>query len=432
MKLFHLIIVLLVSINCWSQSLQPFNNNGLWGFKDIGNRVIIQAKYNEVRLFSNGFAKVSKGEKWGMINEKGIETIPADYEEKAIDSKNGLIVFAKNSTVIIKGNSLSVFNTETLIVHSVKIVNSNLIEIQCTKDSIYENAIETKYFTILIDSNGKELGRAIGNNNFIIDSNYILNYDNEFKILNQYGVIKSIEGVCKGVYNKAIIVKNTNSLYGAIDINGNQLIPNIYYGIYKLSNTKDSILCYQKEFFEFNFECGYFLNNTPKKIIQGAFVINSFNEGSTFTIFSYASQKEGIVDMSGQIKVEPVYDLEEVKNGIAIVNKESQLQLIDFKGNNLLSFVFYEALFLTDNYLLIKTDSKYTIVDISKNEKSKLQFDGFELSDGLIIVSINNKKGVIDYKSNFILNPEFDSIEKVFSYFKVKNNQVVSYVPYNH
>lgn len=55
---------------------KPFENGEMaavrigekWGFADKDGNVIIEAKYDEARSFSNGLAAVREGETWGYIN----------------------------------------------------------------------------------------------------------------------------------------------------------------------------------------------------------------------------------------------------------------------------------------------------------------------------------------------------------------------------
>ena len=60
-----------------------------WGVTDLNNNVIVPfGKYDWIDGFAHGFARVkigksqnkANGNKWGIINEKGEEVLPVEYE----------------------------------------------------------------------------------------------------------------------------------------------------------------------------------------------------------------------------------------------------------------------------------------------------------------------------------------------------------------
>lgn len=55
------------------------NEKGKWGYVDeMGNKVV-DFKYDEADFFTNGLAKVKKGDNYGMINGEGKEVLPVKY-----------------------------------------------------------------------------------------------------------------------------------------------------------------------------------------------------------------------------------------------------------------------------------------------------------------------------------------------------------------
>lgn len=61
----------------------PFEKDGKWGIIDIpSNKTILKPKYSYIRDFKDGFAVVFNNKnKAGVINSKGIEVIPCEYDD---------------------------------------------------------------------------------------------------------------------------------------------------------------------------------------------------------------------------------------------------------------------------------------------------------------------------------------------------------------
>jgi WG containing repeat len=57
-----------------------FIGNGRFGYIDRTGKIIIPAKFDDARNFSEGLASVSIGEKWGYIGPSGKIVIPARYD----------------------------------------------------------------------------------------------------------------------------------------------------------------------------------------------------------------------------------------------------------------------------------------------------------------------------------------------------------------
>lgn len=62
-------------------SIKESEKNGKFGFKDKYGTLIIPYKYDEVKSFSGGLARVKKGDKYGYINKQGNIVVPFVYED---------------------------------------------------------------------------------------------------------------------------------------------------------------------------------------------------------------------------------------------------------------------------------------------------------------------------------------------------------------
>ncbi len=76
------ISIFMIGINSYSQDLIPNQNDkGKWGYVDSDGNAVIKHIYQEVSVFTEGRAKVRKGNKWGYINTSGKEVIKIQYSE---------------------------------------------------------------------------------------------------------------------------------------------------------------------------------------------------------------------------------------------------------------------------------------------------------------------------------------------------------------
>lgn len=63
-----------------NQRLIPFRKGDKWGFSDKNQKLIIDAKYDRARVFSEGLARVALDDKWGFIDKTGNEVTPLKYD----------------------------------------------------------------------------------------------------------------------------------------------------------------------------------------------------------------------------------------------------------------------------------------------------------------------------------------------------------------
>ena len=60
-------------------SLIPYRSGDKWGYSTTDKKVVITPKYADANWFSEGFASVKVGTKYGYINKQGIMVIPAKF-----------------------------------------------------------------------------------------------------------------------------------------------------------------------------------------------------------------------------------------------------------------------------------------------------------------------------------------------------------------
>ena len=54
--------------------------DGKTGFRDLDGKIVIEPKFDDAEMFSEGYSAVKVGNKWGLINEKGEYVIKPTFE----------------------------------------------------------------------------------------------------------------------------------------------------------------------------------------------------------------------------------------------------------------------------------------------------------------------------------------------------------------
>ena len=80
-----------------TNSLIPFRKGDKWGFCDKDKKIIIDVKYDFVRLFCEGIALVTLNDKRGFIDTTGKEITPLKYGFNTRDFFEGFAVVELNN-----------------------------------------------------------------------------------------------------------------------------------------------------------------------------------------------------------------------------------------------------------------------------------------------------------------------------------------------
>lgn len=79
-KIILSLFTLVLSFPLSAQNLYPFEEEGKFGFKDETGKIIVQAKFENVRSFSEGMAGVKQNGKWGFIDMTGKFVIYSQFD----------------------------------------------------------------------------------------------------------------------------------------------------------------------------------------------------------------------------------------------------------------------------------------------------------------------------------------------------------------
>lgn len=219
MKTKNIIIVLLMMVcnNCIAQEansyLIPFRQGNLWGYSTPDKNMVIKPIYKEANWFSEGFAAVKVGNKYGYINSLGELIIPAKFTiAKAF--RKGYIPKANNTdgdTVLFAGASLKEDGYEICINQK----GQTMMKCPAMNESSYEE--NRKPVQTISKQKNYSLSNSEGYFDKVTDDFKQEGSDETFYVAiknNLYGVINSkFETVIPFEYSSIILIKNGKSTY---------------------------------------------------------------------------------------------------------------------------------------------------------------------------------------------------------------------------
>lgn len=73
--------------------------NGKTGFRNLDGKIVIEPKFDDAEMFSEGYSCVRIGDKYGLIDENGNYILPLQSYESLGNIHNGLAMFRLNDKV---------------------------------------------------------------------------------------------------------------------------------------------------------------------------------------------------------------------------------------------------------------------------------------------------------------------------------------------
>ena len=326
MKRFLLIFVgLLIWASGYGQELFRFTEKGKWGFRDASSKVIISAKFNNVRDFSEGFAAVQSDGKWGYIDKKGKKVIPIRCY-KVSKFSDGLAAIQ-----LTDNNQWGYINTNGKIV-----ISSKYIEAGDFSNGIAKVSIDRKYG--YIDKTGKELiPIKYDRIEFFVGSFLKVELNKKFGLIDINGkeiVHVKYDKIDQSYFNgfSNLRIVEIEKKYGLIDVTtGKEFIPAIYESIRNVYNGSNEVI---NGLIKLQLNNYYgLLDNTGKEITP-----MKYNEIYNFSdeIAKVSSDgKWGYIDRAGNEVVYPMYSskLQYPKEGISLVEIDGKGHLISNNQN---------------------------------------------------------------------------------------------------
>ena len=203
---------------CKKLMFDPYTGIEKWGYIDKYGNEVIKGQFDVAEDFSDGYAAVKIGDSWGYINTSGETVIPCDLKNAGnFGDGYAWVTTSDNWTGYIDKSGNRVFECPKIWVDSVgggKVQVYGYNEVRTFRDG-------HAFLSGPVDENG--------------DSVYIIDTGWEMKTipgLSYSGGTKNMAGV----YDSGRIPVVAGGFFGAVDTDGNLVIPFIYDKLYDFSN----------------------------------------------------------------------------------------------------------------------------------------------------------------------------------------------------
>ncbi|MBR2744309.1 MAG: WG repeat-containing protein [Clostridia bacterium] len=171
------------------------------------------------------------------------------------------------------------------------------------------------------------------------------------------------------------------------------------------------------------------VNNVNKKKFE--YTVEKLDEQNYF-LFS-ENNKYGVINRSGNIVIDPVYDVVEIpnpkkdificKNNYNSTTKEYNVQVFNEKNEHILyQYYMLEGISLSNvddngyyekSVLKYKNDGHYGLIDLQGKKITEAIYEfieGFDYNEGLLLVKKDGKLGVININGAVIVKAKYDEI----------------------
>lgn len=324
-------------------------------------------EYEAMELSSEGRFPVKRKNKWGFIDDSGIEIIPAVFDRiSSFESGHSKVTFlGENGVIDREGNWLLKPRNEQII----HLFDSSYLGSSYNLNFLKDNNGEYIYFT---------------SNKLIAGNDLILELDSTEKILNRI----SLDGTFIYRSNKyepqygeaeglAIIKKGDK--YGMVDVNGNLFIAYRY----------DSLLTFSEGYaaMEINNRWGY-IDRLERIVIQPQFDwAGSFSDGRAF--FGQDG-KTGVLDQDGNILIEPIHEEITINSsGLYIVNTNNKYGLLNTNGAAVIHPRYELLELLPSGEMIAKRRNRYSIIN---NQGVTITSKRF------LMIAFDKKSGSLSFK----------------------------------
>ncbi|MGA3014483.1 MAG: WG repeat-containing protein [Bacteroidales bacterium] len=322
--------------------LIPYRKGNKWGFCDRNKKIIIPCIFEDVHLFSIGFADVKNNDKWGLINNTGKEVIPCIYDEVHSFSEE---------LAVVKHNGKWGFIDKTW----KEVIPCIYDRARDFSEGLASVCVSDKWG--FIDRKGKEIIPFI--------------YDDADAADN---------------FSEGLAAVNLNNKWGYIDKTGKKIIPFIFNHAYPF---KDGVAFVSKtgysDFWEIDVWKWGFIDKNGKEIHtfwngsdDDIYENIDFSEGLAPAYYDYEWKEDrgdhfekcsvlkfGFINKTGKIIIPCIYDeVHSFSEELACTNYLGLYGFIDKSGKGIIPFIYARAYSFNEGLALV---SKYSNDHLSWN-----------------------------------------------------------------
>lgn len=358
-------------------------------------KIIVEPKFDLIYPFQANIAKFELNKKMGLIDKTGKVLVDAKYDDITYskDKNDKLAIIELNGKfgvnnitgkVIVEPKYdyivLSKYNIVCIIKEKSGFTDKNGKEVINRKFSAFDQTgkviLEPKYEIIKFND---KTGVVKINNKY-----GIVNEKGEFILEPKFDAIDPFNGFING-----IITAELNNKWGAINKNGEFVIEpkydDLYFGspflegmgAFSINHKYGIIDKNGKIIIENNFDYIYYFTKDLKQPKNDILFSIGINEKSDTDIKeknkTIPKVKIGIVDITGKIRLEPIFDeINTTSDDNLIVKLDGKYGIMDLKGNTLIEKKYTDAKELAKGVIILSDDNNSYFVNTKLNINHKL------------------------------------------------------------
>lgn len=337
----------------WSEGIYCYSDGDLCGYLNEEGDSITPCIYEEAAPFSEGLACVRLNGKYGYIGKDGETVLPFVYDQAA-SFREGVAYFSC-------GEEYGLIDREGNVVLELA---------DCDSISSFREGLA--YFTM-----DGQYGYMDKDGNVIVEPIY----DDA------------------GYFHDGLAVVIKNGLGGVIGKDGREILQPKYIGL----RTVDTCMIAQKgeRLYFYDLEGNEISSSPGNQVVQ-----------SNDVLYISMDDKMGFADKNGKVILEPIYmQIRPIpeKELILVQNEEYEFGVLDYEGQIVVPFHYYDSVSFMGERAVVGLDEKYGVLRCDGTQEVPIEYDKIRLfSDGSMAIWTGNTVELADSSGNLILTGEYE------------------------
>lgn len=398
-----ILIFTLISFITFSQELQPFNEDGNWGLRDVDGNVVLSPAYENIGWsdgeieFVGEVIGYQKNGFWGMMNSKGKPITSPLF--KNLEYKGGEFFIASTLGRLSKIPLYGILDKKGKIISSFRYYR-------------IEYGYNNQYIVSELQENRIKSGVIIPNGDIIIDMSY-----QKIKVLDQ----------------NQYLIRSFSGHYGVFSTEGDQILTNKYDDISLTANGE--FLLMKDGLVGLADRLGNFINDlnaksmttnrlesypvwsirNEKNEIEERILADSIRSIGANKFLVYRNDRRIIFssNLTSSGNLEGVLILEILEDA-AIVKSNSGIEVLKLDGSKLLK-QHYDSVFFDDDYFYVRSNKPvnkgWQLYSRIGSRLSQVFFDELLPQSGnRIRFKKDGYWGMLNFDGTIMIQPKYDTI----------------------
>jgi len=370
---------------------------GQWGFVDARGNIIVEPKYDSMGCFHDGLAVVVYNGKYGFIDKSGEIVIALEFDSLCPKFSEGFAMFRRD------GRSGFINNAgQEVITHNAE------------RFGTFSNGlawVEHDGYIGFVASSGDFVIPPIFQSVLSFSEGFAgVNYNGKYGFINTAGdVVIPFEYDAVRSFESGLAIVEVVGHVGVINSLGETLVPIRYESVFPCFTqmNHETIVLVRNEYELF----GLFDMAIGEEITSLSYNrIWAFYEGYAVV---EQDDKFGLINESGQVVLEPVFDLMAIfpTEGFRDVELDGKAGFVDASGEVMIPLIFDFVGRFSGGLAPFHREGQEGFIDHTGEIVLLHDFD-FALSfeDGLALVSLDGKFGLMDKSGSVIVPAVYDDI----------------------